>query len=523
MRKLRRIALLVLGVVIALGAIVLIGVNLYVQSQGTQAKIQQELSRRLGTALEIRRMSVTPWDGLELSGITIAQTSAASPSHFLEARTFRLRVRFLSLFSRRLVIKEVSLVNPNIVWLQDPEGKWRLPGSREKQGPTVSGNQVPSISELPAGEPPRQAASPGTASTRPYLPSPPRPTLDQFPKRQPRLAMAPEVQRVSIKGGNFNFLDRSGAMLAIFTGVDFRTSIRSAAALHGDAKVAKISLRDRFFLEQLQSPLRYEPDVLELSKISARAGSGEIKGYFAMQPEAEDSPFTTSVTFRNVLADQIVADAGGPKGMVQGKLEGNFEASGKTADPDALIGKGEIFLRDGRVQQYSLLVLLGEILQIEELRELHLEQAQAKYRVSPGLVTIDELILRSPNIRLSASGTVAFNGKLKLDSQLAINERIRSQLFKAIRQNFQPINEPGYFALDFQVGGSIDRPSTNLMDRLVGRDLSSMINSLFGGGKTERQKKKKKHAESLTPAAASPSAAPEEAPQQPVATPVSSP
>jgi len=523
-RKLRRIALIVLGVVIALGAIVLIGVNLYVQSQGTQAKIQQELSRRLGTALEIRRMSVTPWGGLELSGITIAQTSAASPSHFLEARTFRLRVRFLSLFSRRLVIKEVSLVNPNIVWLQDAKGKWRLPGSREKQGPTVSGNQVPSISELPAaGEPARQAASPATASTPPYLPSPARATVDQFPKRQPRLAMAPEVQRVSIKDGNFNFLDRSGAMLASFTGVDFRTSIRSAAALHGDAKVAKISLRDRFFLEQLQSPLRYEPDVLELSKISARAGSGEINGYFAMQPEAEDSPFTTRVTFRNVLADQIVADAGGPKGMVQGKLEGNFEASGKTADPDALIGKGEIFLRDGRVQQYSLLVLLGEILQIEELRELHLEQAQAKYHVSPGLVTIDELILRSPNIRLSASGAVGFNGKLKLDSQLAINERIRSQLFKAIRQNFQPINEPGYFALDFQVGGSIDRPSTNLMDRLVGRDLSSMINSLFGGGKTERSKKKKKRTEELPPAAASPSAAPEEPPQQPAATPVSSP
>ncbi|PYJ73550.1 MAG: hypothetical protein DME75_01260, partial [Verrucomicrobia bacterium] len=122
-------------------------------------------------------------------------------------------------------------------------------------------------------------------------------------------------------------------------------------------------MRNRFFLEQLQSPLRYEPEVLELSKVSARAGSGEINGYFAMQPEAEDSPFTTSVTFRNVLADQIVTDAGGPKGTVQGKLEGNFEASGKTADPDALIGKGAIFLRDGRVQQYSLLVLLGQILQ----------------------------------------------------------------------------------------------------------------------------------------------------------------
>ena len=58
MKKLRRITLIALGVVIGLGAVLLIGVNLYVQSQGTQAKIQQELSRRLGTPLAIRSMAV---------------------------------------------------------------------------------------------------------------------------------------------------------------------------------------------------------------------------------------------------------------------------------------------------------------------------------------------------------------------------------------------------------------------------------------------------------------------------------
>src|SRR5881392_4211515 len=92
--------MIALGAVIALGAILLTGVNLYVQSQGTHAKIQQELSRRLGTTLGIRSMSVTPWGGLELSGITIGQTSPGGPKHFLEAKTFRLRVRFLSLFFR---------------------------------------------------------------------------------------------------------------------------------------------------------------------------------------------------------------------------------------------------------------------------------------------------------------------------------------------------------------------------------------------------------------------------------------
>lgn len=499
MKKLRRVLLVALGVVIALGAILLIGVNLYVQSQGTHAKIQQELSRRLGTQLGIRSMSVTPWGGLELSGITIPQNTRGGSKHFLEAKTFRLRVRFLSLFSHRLVIKEVALVNPNIVWPQDTGGKWKLPSSHKAKA--TAQTVPPSKVESEPAQTSQIQAAPVVAITPAQPPSSSQAKVDQTPKQEPRLAMPPEVRRVSIKNGNFTFLDHAGRLLASFSGVDFGTSIRRALALHGNAKVARISLQDRFFLEQLRSPLRYEPDVLELSKISARAGNGEIEGYFAMQPEAEDSPFTTSIKFHDVLADQIIANAGGPKGMVQGKLEGSFQAYGKTADPEALIGKGEISLRDGRVQQYSLLVLLGELLQIEELRELHLEQADAKYHVNPGLVTINELVLRSPNVRLTASGTVAFDGRLSLDSQLAINDKIRGQLFKAIRQNFQPINnEPGYSAIEFQVGGTIDRPSTNLMDKLVGRDLSSMINSFFGGGKKERGKKKKKRAEEAAPA-----------------------
>ena len=369
MKKLRRITLTALGFVLALGAVLLIGVNLYVQSQGTQAKIQQELSRRLGAPLQIRSMSVTPWGGLELSGITIAQTSSVGPRHFLEAKTFRLRVRFLSLFSRRLVIREVSLISPTVVWPQDVEGKWKLPSSREAPSSAVSATQAASVSRSQVeNEFVKTNVAPAVTAAPANSPSGSQVTVNsKSPRKEPRLLVAPEVRRVSIKDGNFSFLNQSGALLASFNGVDFRTSIRSAAALHGDTEVTRISLRDRFFLEHLRSQLRYEPDVLELSRITAQAGSGEVSGYFAMQPEAEDSPFTTNVKFHDVLADQIVENAGGPKGMVKGKLEGSFQASGKTADPNALIGSGEIFLRDGRIQQYSLLVLLGQLLQIEEL------------------------------------------------------------------------------------------------------------------------------------------------------------
>ena len=195
MHKLRRLIVIAVGALIGLGAVVLVGVNLYVQSQAAQGKIQQELSRSLGVPLKIRSMSVTPWGGLELSGITIPQTVAVGPRNFLEARTFRLRVRFLSLFSRRLVIKEVSLVGPRIVWPQNKQGKWRLPSTRTDRPRAVAAPQPPAIPETDTGVEvvqmnatravPNPAEAPSQTSAK---------VKDKSPEREPRLAVAPEVR-----------------------------------------------------------------------------------------------------------------------------------------------------------------------------------------------------------------------------------------------------------------------------------------------------------------------------------------
>jgi hypothetical protein len=495
---------------LALAAVALIGVNLYVQSQGTQARIQQELSQRLGTPLHIRGASVTPWGGLTLSGITIPQVSPVSSSDFLDAKSFHLHVRLLSLFSRRLVIKKVSLLSPSVVWPQNADGKWRLPGGRGEERPASVVEEVPRAAETP-----EESAVPAPAQSPASTPATPSgtatATVAKSKSEKSNTGFVPEVRRVSVTSGNFRFLDRAGNMVATFEDVDFQSSLRNALALRGTAKIAKVSLRDRFFLQRLESPLHYDPKELDLSNIFAHAGSGEINGSFTIQPQAQDSPFTASVKFRNVQADQIITEAGGPKGVVQGKLEGSFEATGKTADATALQGGGEIFLRDGQLRQYPLLVALGQVLQIEELTQLHLDQAEAKYHISPGLVTIDELVLRSPNIRLSATGTVTFNGKLRLDSQLAINDKVRGQLFKPIRQNFRPVAEAGYSAVDFQVSGTVDRPKSNLMEKVVGRDLKDFVSGFFGGGKSDRSKKKKSAEATATPA--------EQAPLSPATTP----
>jgi len=480
-KKFGRLLLWLLGGVLILAAILLIGLNLYVQSQGTHHRIQQELSQRLDTPLHLRQISVTPWSGLKLNGITIPQEGEAG-GNFLQAQSFQLRVQFLSLFSDRLVIRQVALIKPEVVWAQNSSGKWRLPElqsevTRDKGRATSPGSIAPESKAVTRDE--GQITSPTAA-----LPN------ERAPAESPAPVFTPEVQRVKLKNGNFTFLDTGGKLIAKFAGLDFNSNFRTATSITGNASVERISLRDRFFIEDLESPLLYDPAELAFSNISAHAAGGDIHGHFEMRVQADDSPFTAYVKFRDLQAAKLMANAGGPAEIIQGRVEGFLEAAGKTADSNALTGHGEIVLREGKLQQYSLLVALGQILQIDELMQLQLEQAEVKYHISPGIVTIDELLLRSPNIRLTATGTINFHGKLQLDSKLALNDKVRRQLFAPIRENFHPLqDQPGYAAVDFKVSGSIDRPKTDLMDKLVGRDLRDLggvISSLFGHAKKKK-------------------------------------
>ncbi len=516
-KNLGRILLWLLGGALVLACVILLGVNLYVQAQGTHRRIQQELSQRLGTPLTLHRISVTPWGGLQLTGIVIPQEPGKIGGDFLHAQTFQLRVQFWSLFSDRLVIRQVSLIKPEVVWAQNSAGKWRLP-------------ELPPEKRAPGPAPPLTVARAPVVAPSPRAASAPPPGLSPNEEKTPPIAVeqppafTPEVRRVTLRDGDFTFLDSAGRIVAKFSGLDFTSSFRTATAVKGSTQIEKISLRDRFFIEHLDSPLHYDPALLAFSKISADAAGGNLSGSFQMQLQEVDSPFRASVKFHGLQAAKLLANAGGPPDMLEGRLEGSLDASGSTADSHSIKGQGEIFLRDGTLQQYSLLVALGQILQIDELMQLHLEQAEVHFHISPGIINIDQLLLRSPNIRLSATGTIKFDGKMRLNSQLALNDKIRRQLFEPIRVNFVPVNDPpGYAAIDFHVSGTLERPKTDLMDKVVGhdlRDLGGVISSLFGHAK------KKKPAPPATPsptASGTPEVSPNEMTPAPERTPAPTP
>src|SRR2546430_10135452 len=144
MFRLRRTIGWLFLVVVAIFLVSLLGANLYVQSQATQERIQQELSQRLKMPLQIQRISVTPWGGLKLSGITIPQSNDLHAPPFLQAKHFQLRVQLRSIFWRPLIIKEVALIAPAVIWPQNESGEWRgpvteTPSQTQKQDEEAAG------------------------------------------------------------------------------------------------------------------------------------------------------------------------------------------------------------------------------------------------------------------------------------------------------------------------------------------------------------------------------------------------
>src|SRR5437764_15003257 len=89
-------------------------------------------------------------------------------------------------------------------------------------------------------------------------------------------AGGPQIKKVRLSDGSFHFLDHEKRNIALFDGVQFSSSMRDVTTVRGQARIAKIVLRDRVFLSTLQSPIRYSPSELQLSGITAQIARGQL-------------------------------------------------------------------------------------------------------------------------------------------------------------------------------------------------------------------------------------------------------
>lgn len=438
MRNYSKPILIAIGVVVALVAIFYTGVNLYLQSSEVQTRIRAATEDAIGAPLQARGISLTPWGGLSLAGIRVDDPTDPSERIF-EANRLRLRISMLPLLAGRVEVTSVTLESPIVNWREGMT--WAPPAARRE-------------------------VEPGPPSAEPSAPS--------------RPGYRVEIQRFRITDGEVVYRDAGGEALAVARDVRCDMRISGADTFAGVWKASELRLAG-LLLRDAESTFQNAGGNLEVETFHAELGGGRLEALGAMNHG--DGAFSTEGTIKDAGLAEILRDAGLPTGQTEGTLGGQFAMRGNATLPASIEGGGKLELTGARLEPMEAIRQFGNVLSIDELQLLQLQTAHLLFTIRHERLHVDDLTLETENILILSQGSAAFSGELDLPSRILVNERIQRSLGGLFGQNFKPSDREGYRQLEFHVGGTVQRPRTNLLDRIAG----GMLQNLFGGQRGSRQ------------------------------------
>jgi type II secretion system protein N len=500
-KKVSKAILIGLAILVALGVAIIVGLNLYIQSPGSQARIQEELSKSLRLPLKLTNVSVSPFGNLHITGITIPNGGA----NFLEATSFNAHYRLLPLLQGKLEITEMSVENPKIIWAQTADKKWKLPAPEQAKEVSAEDANQKLAQEEKKGQPTN-----GQAET-----NPPEEAQKVATEKKSKFVVA--VDRFDVKGGEVELFDNENKHIAVFSDVNMTYTSLSPDRVEGTATIGKLVYADGATLENVSTPFSFSGGAFDLSQIDATFAGGKLQGKYHTHTEGEHSPFKIAANFARVDLDQAGRQWGTDPGQMLGTLSGQVEIHGDYQRKNRYDGVGRVDIRDAQFHQLDLFQNIGQVIGLKELSDLRVRDGHSDLRLSGEKVYVDSLTLTTSDLQLTAHGMARLDKRLNLDAQLSVEDAVAQHLPAMIHDSFTPI-EGGRRAIDFVINGTTDKPKTNLLNKLVGQKIDNqfgnVLNSIFGEKKPEddkarkEDKKKKKEKDKEASGTPAPSARP---------------
>lgn len=450
MKKVSKAILIALGVIVVVGAVLVLCVNLYIQSAGTQARIRRGLSKALHAPVKITRTSFMPWYGIKLSGIRTGEPVSPGRGKPLEIKEISAHVKLLKLIQHKVVIKELSIDGAKLTWNQTADGKWRLP----QAVPTPVPQPAPGTETVP--QPESQGPSQPEQQPAPeQAPTPPQVTINHF----------------RLRDASFDFFDSRNKHIASVVGINVQSPYPSKGAVNGTASIERVMIQNLLLIEQWRTVFTYSPSRISFFDAHSFIAGGSLTGSLNISMAAPNSPFDLDVKFSDIDVDRLITGAGVSVVQASGSLGGFLKLQGDLHSSDSAVGNGRFVITNGHVAQWELFRTLGQMLRTDKLQEINLQDAFIDYHIAAGKVFVDQLLLRSSDVSLSGQGIVVINGgELFLKSRFTIGYGIARQIPDFLLDSFaaDPVSKARY--IDFDVTGTLGSPKTNLL-KLIGKNL----------------------------------------------------
>ncbi len=434
-------------------ALVLLCINLYLQSGGVQQRLRTAVERSLGTEIKIRNTSYTPWGGLSLRGLSIPDPTAPE-RNIVEASGVRVRFLLWPLLQQRFIVREALLIEPTLIVRQAADGNWILP--------------------LPSRRP-KDVEVPG-APAGPSIKGP---------------SFRGEVDGIRLTEGTVVFIDAKSRPVLSLEKVDIDAKVLDGRKAEGTFYVARMEVSGSLKPNKIGGPFTWDGTVLDFPDIKGMLAGGNLTASYRLDTGSEPS-YALSANLAGVMLKKLFEDAHVEPGKTDGQLQGTLNLTGDPRHSDSVAGKGHFELISARLRPMEFLVKLGELFQIDELQLLKLHDAKVDLTIGNERVTIDDLILKSENLIITGTGPIKFNGKLDLDARLLVNAKLQKQLKGLLGENFVESEIPEYRQVTFEVTGKVDNPQTNLLEKITGVKMGGgvpgILKNLFQSIPTQKKK-----------------------------------
>lgn len=453
MPRLIRYSLIACAAVLLAATAAVLAFNIHLQSPAMQERLRQAAMESIGLPLSVRSVLYTPWSGIRLQGLVIPDMENAGVN-FLEASEFQISFRLLPLLRREFVVSRLTLRDAILTWRQNAQGQWRVPRD--------PAHAVARAADAPATPQPTPAPDASPAATS--MPSEP--------------AFDVSVEGLEVRRSRILFENRDRWPLLDADGISARAQLDGRGDASGEAKVPEAVVAGLLVARDLASSFTLEGGVLSLPDIRAHVAGGALTGHGTIATREEGSPYEWSLALAGFKLQELRLSPklGGTR--FEGVLSANLDLAGRNSPQRRLRGTGRIEIAGGKLIPSSYLQEIGRILDIRELRGMTLSEARADLRVEDDLVYVEPLWLRADEIAIEIRGTVARGGQLDLNGRLLLAPGVAKSVASRTGRDLAPADHPalpGYRAMPFHVGGTIQEPDSDLTSRLLGGGVGGQI------------------------------------------------
>jgi AsmA protein len=512
MKKLLKVAAIVVGILVLLVIVLSIVVKSYLSSDRLKPIILPKAESMTGRKVELDEINVSLFTGIIAKGLSVKERDGQKD--FLKIGRFVLSYRLLPLLKKQLVISKIEIVSPSVSIRKERGGKYNFSDIMEKSSQEPKKPSGPEPKSLPVS----------VVADRLLIRNASLAFVDEE-KGLPDISIALDAE---FKGG----LEKDGSPRMDFGLVSFKEikailkdrEVRVSGKIDMDAKTIRANLqtvigKDNIQLSATAKDYRSAPDIvanihaktLDLQQLmglsSEKKGKGEEGGFQKSQKkETKAGPYGGGMTEKLKASGQITVDKAtyqdytikelripyqyakgilkvDPLGLqfsgegsftAEGSLDGKLQCAAQDASSIQKTLKGTAIakLGKGAIKQSQIFDAIASLTGISSLKNPGFDQGLFNFDAKDERIYLDGWI-SSSLFKISPRGVVDFEKRLDIPTELKLSPSLTGNLKGKLAAVKFFDDEKGWKVIPLRIKGTTDKPSVTLDEEGLSKQLGS--------------------------------------------------